>query len=203
MLARLACTATLTLGILATPASAQRIRMTLDTARSGVWFDAHATLGSFTGRARNFRGRVELADTVNPAEARGEVEVDVASIGTGIGARDGHLRDEMQADRFPVVRFTLAGTEPAGTDLTAPFAGAGELPRRSLLLRGELTVRDQTREISIPALVRFTADSAYVRGRVPVRFTDFGMKPPSRFLGLAKVDDELLLAFEVVFGAAR
>jgi polyisoprenoid-binding protein YceI len=178
----------------------------LDSLRTRIGFDADATMGAFGGTARRFRGHAALEDTASLAGATGRVEIDVSSFRTGIGMRDGHLRGDLDADEHPTITFVLAGARRAAEPFppeTGLQPAAGEAARAPVLLNGQLTIRGETRDIGIPALVRFTADSLYARGRVPVRFTDFAMKPPSRLFGMAKVDDALVLHFDAVFGIVR
>lgn len=178
----------------------------LDTLRTRIRFEADATMGAFGGTARRFRGHAEIADTASLTGATGHIEIDVASFRTGIGIRDGHLRGDLDADEYPTITFVLASARRSAEPFSAETGlvlAAGEPARAAVLLSGQLTIRGQTRDIGIPALVRFTADSLYARGRVPVRFTDFDMKPPSRLFGMAKVDDALVLHFDAVFTRVR
>ena len=178
----------------------------LDTLRTRIGFEAGATMGAFGGTARRFRGHAEIADTASLTGATGRIEIDVASFRTGIGIRDGHLRGDLDADEYPTITFVLASARRSAEPFSAETGlvmAADEPARAPVLLSGQLTIRGETRDIGIPALVRFAADSLYARGRVPVRFTDFDMKRPSRLLGMAKVDDALVLHFDAVFTMVR
>ncbi|MGH7554966.1 MAG: YceI family protein [Longimicrobiales bacterium] len=182
----------------------QRIPVQLDTLRSRVWFEADATLGKFTGTARRVRGHAEIADTADFTRATGRIEIDAASFRTGIGMRDGHLRDELEVSKYPMIVFALADANRSSEDAVANIeTRGGDLSGTGVILMGTLTIKDVTRDVGIPARIRFTRDSLYARGRVPIRFTDFDMKPPTRMLGTTKVRDDLVLQFDAVFAVAR
>ena len=185
-------------------AHTQRIPLQLDTVRSRVWFEADATLGRFTGTARRVRGHAEIVDTADFTRATGRIEIDPASFRTGIGMRDGHLRDELEVSKYPMIVFALADASRASDEAVASIATRAEEPSGTgVILTGTLTIKDVTRDVGIPARIRFTRDSLYARGRVPIRFTDFEMKPPTRMLGTTKVRDDLVLQFDAVFAVAR
>jgi polyisoprenoid-binding protein YceI len=185
-------------------ANMQRIPFQLDTVRSRVGFEADATLGKFSGTARRVRGHAEIVDTADFTGATGRIEIDAVSFRTGIGMRDGHLRAELEVSTYPTIVFALAGVDRASDDAVARIeARAEEPPTRPVILTGTLTIKNVTRDLNVPARIRFTADSIYARGRVPVRFTDFQMKPPSRMLGTTKVRDDLVLQFDVVFAVTQ
>jgi polyisoprenoid-binding protein YceI len=176
-------------------------RLLLDSARSRIWFEANATLGDFTGAAQRFRGWTEVTDSAGLQGVAGRVEIDVASFKTGIGMRDGHLRGDMQADRHPHIVFELSNVVPDSAAERARMAGLARPAEdlRAVLLRGILTIRDQTRDVEIPAFVRVSADSVRAVGRLRTRFTDFGMKPPTRLFGTTRVKNDIVLAFDALF----
>lgn len=166
-------------------------RYVLDPESSRVWFEASASTGSFRGEAERVRGWAELADTTY-TRARGEVEVEVATLRTGISLRNQHLRDEMEVDRYPLVRFRLDRVE-------AQRGAAEGATRRAVVLHGTLTIKETPRSVQIPATASQRGDTLRVRGRSLIRLSDFGIQPPSRLLGIARMHDELVLVFDVAF----
>jgi len=78
---------------------------------------------------------VVLFDPTNPASTSVEIEVDVASIYTGIDRRDNHLRssDFFDVAKFPAMSFKSTSTEVVGMNL--------------LKLAGDLTIRGITRPV--------------------------------------------------------
>ncbi len=165
-------------------------RFTLDAEESRVWFAARANMGGFRGEARQVEGWAEVADTATFRDARGAIELQVASLRTGIALRDRHLRDEMAADSFPVIRFVLSR-------IAAPPAGAGT--PREVTVHGSLDIRGATREVAIPARIERHGEGVRLAGELPLRLTDHGIDPPSRLGGLARMRDELTVHFDVLF----
>lgn len=49
---------------------------------------------------------------------------------------------------------------------------------------------------AVPVLIGLTL----VLGRVPIHCTAFDIEPPTRLLGLTRVDDRLVLSSDAVFG---
>jgi polyisoprenoid-binding protein YceI len=165
--------------------AAQRYLLLHDS--SLVWVEGDATLGHFRGEDTLITGWAAFADSTGYTGARGRVVVQVSGFRTGNGIRDGHLRDALQADSFPHMDFLLQGIEP---DTTGDD---------SVTIRGLLTVRDVARRVDFRAAIRRRGDAVLVSGRAPIRFTQLGMSPPVRLLGLAKVQDQLLIGFDAVF----
>jgi polyisoprenoid-binding protein YceI len=185
-------------------APVQGARFVLDSAATRIWFEADATLGRFEGRATRFSGEAEVSDTLNFAGTRGHVEIEVASFKTGNGMRDGHLRGDMRADRYPRILFEATDAQPAtlatvDSLLAGVTAFSDAIPALRVFIEGRLTVRDSTREVRVPARVRMAGDTIRVRGRLATRFTALGMKPPSRILGTVKVKDDIVLLFDALF----
>lgn len=108
-----------------------------------------------------------------------EMTVDIASIATDNGRRDGYFRDNvMDVGQFPTATFAV--TEPVqlpeltGTPVTVPVTG-------------ELTVKGTTREVQAELSAVRTPDGVDVSGSIPVTFADHGIEPPN--LGFVRVED--------------
>jgi polyisoprenoid-binding protein YceI len=108
-----------------------------------------------------------------------EVVVDIASVATDNGRRDGYFRDNvMDVAQFPTATFTVTGPvdlpELTGTPVTVPVTG-------------ELTVKGTTREVATELSAVRTPEGVEVSGSVPVTFADHGVEPPD--LGFVRVED--------------
>jgi polyisoprenoid-binding protein YceI len=108
-----------------------------------------------------------------------EVVVDIASIATDNGRRDGYFRDNvMDVDEHPTATFAVTGPvqlpELTGTPVTVPVTG-------------ELTVKGTTREVQVELAAVRTPEGVDVSGSVPVTFADHGVDPPN--LGFVRVED--------------
>lgn len=118
---------------------------TLDPQRSTVAFRCRSLWGLLPvrGTFTEFSGTGQLGS----GTAFGRLDIDAASLTTGIGKRDQHLRSEdfFAVDRFPTISVVVTAVQPA--------AGADEL-------RSTLTVRGVTRPISLPATIAVLDDGA-------------------------------------------
>ncbi|WLW50533.1 YceI family protein [Streptomyces sp. YU58] len=88
---------------------------TIDPAHSSVSAVAqHLGLSSVHGRFTEFGGRIEVAR--NPLASSVEAVIEAATIDTGNGTRDGHLRSEdfLDVDVHPKITYRSTGITPAG-----------------------------------------------------------------------------------------
>jgi polyisoprenoid-binding protein YceI len=113
----------------------------VDPAHSNVGFEIkHLGIATVRGAFNRFEGTIEVAD--DSLKLSGSVEV--ASVDTANGDRDGHLQspDFFDAAQFPQITFTSAG-EITGTSIT---------------LNGEITIKGVTRPITFTGTVAAAAD---------------------------------------------
>jgi polyisoprenoid-binding protein YceI len=108
----------------------------LDPAHTDITFSAkHMVITTVHGKFADVDGTLEI-DDANPTAARGEIKVQAASLSTGFGARDTHLRsgDFFDVETYPEVVVRFDGVEPVKGDLYRVTA--------------DLTIRDVTRPIT-------------------------------------------------------
>src|SRR5688500_1835975 len=111
----------------------------IDAAHSAISFSIrHMVFARVRGRFTRVTGAIQL-DDLELGRSSVEVTIDAASIDTGTAQRDDHLRS---ADFFD------AGTFP---ELTFRSRGVEDLGGGRLLVRGDLTIRDVTREVVLEA----------------------------------------------------
>jgi polyisoprenoid-binding protein YceI len=106
-----------------------------DLVHSSVNFSVrHMVVSKVRGRFTKWDGSL-LMDEEDPSGGRVEVVIDAASIDTGVGQRDEHLRsgDFFDVEKFPTITFKSARVEQAG-------AGA-------LKVTGDLTMHGVTRSV--------------------------------------------------------
>ena len=112
----------------------------LDPAHSSVEFSVkHMMMTTVRGRFKDVKATL-TADEEHPEGCCVEVEIDVASIDTGVADRDAHLRgpDFFDAERFPKITFTSSRAE-------GKFAEEGDRFR----VTGDLTIRDTTMPLTL------------------------------------------------------
>jgi polyisoprenoid-binding protein YceI len=92
----------------------------LDPAHSSVGAVAqHLGISSVHGRFKEFGGRIEIVETEGGyGNSRVDCVISAASIDTGNGLRDKHLRspDFLDVERFPEITYRSTGLDPAGPD---------------------------------------------------------------------------------------
>src|SRR5688572_6006314 len=112
-------------------------RFSIDPTHTNVEFGVrHLMISTVKGRFRTVEGTVNVPSG-EPAKAQIEVTIDPASLDTGVGQRDDHLRspDFFDVARFPRLTFKSKRIERAGSD--------------RLRVTGDLTIRDVTREVQL------------------------------------------------------
>jgi polyisoprenoid-binding protein YceI len=109
---------------------------TIDPAHTRVSFTAkHLMVSKVRGGFTSTKGSITIAE--DPLQSTAEVEIDTASIDTGVADRDNHLRsaDFLDHEKWPTIKFVSTGVlEPKGNEFR---------------LAGELTIRDVTRPVEL------------------------------------------------------
>jgi polyisoprenoid-binding protein YceI len=114
----------------------------LDASHTLVEFSAkHMMITTVRGRFTEVSGTIE-ADEANPDRSRVEVTLKAASLDTGTGQRDDHLRsaDFLDVANYPEVTFRSTRVE-----------GAYQKEGDRFKVYGDLTIRGTTREVVLDA----------------------------------------------------
>lgn len=132
--------------------------------------------GKFTG----LKGTINF-DASNPSTAIFDATIDVATIDTGIGMRDNHLRkpDYFDATEFPTIRFVSTKVEKSGK-------------LNEAIVTGKLTIKRTTKEISFPFRYGETNGTLQLTGKFKINRKDFGVGTNSFSLA-----DELIVLLDV------
>ena len=146
-----------------------------------------------TGETSDVAGSIAFDPDGNVAADGSRIAVQAATLRTDSNRRDGYVRNRtLLTDTYPEVVF-----QPTAIDgLPASIADASGPVE--FTITGDLTVRDQTREVTWDATAEFAGDGA-ATGFASVMFTfeDFGMDKPSVAIVLS-VEDEILLELDFV-----
>jgi polyisoprenoid-binding protein YceI len=111
----------------------------VDPAHSQVEFAVkHLMISTVRGHFGDVKGTITYNET-NPRQSKVNIEIATASIDTRSEQRDGHLRsaDFFDVEKFPTMKFA---SKRIDGDINAEFK-----------LIGDLTIRDQTREVALDA----------------------------------------------------
>jgi polyisoprenoid-binding protein YceI len=129
----------------------------LDPAHTDIAFSAkHMMITTVRGSFGDVDGTLEIDESEAPS-ARGEIRVRTASINTGFGARDEHLRspDFFDAANHPEIVVRFDGVEPTGTD--------------RFRVNADVTIRDATR--TVPFDVEYVGTTTNMKGGRHIAFT--------------------------------
>jgi polyisoprenoid-binding protein YceI len=111
----------------------------IDPAHSEINFSVrHMMISNVRGRFETFSGEVNF-DEAQPNQSTVDVLVEMASINTRDSKRDAHLRspDFFDAEKYPLLKFRSKHIEIVTEDQAKVV--------------GDLTIRDQTREVTLDA----------------------------------------------------
>lgn len=149
-----------------------------------VGFDAKSTLHDFTGVTTRVSGRFR-ADFDDPRGAwTGEVACEAKSLATGVEGRDTNLREYLDTEHQPQIRFELAGFEPGTLDVEAQKVGGTVV--------GRMTIRGKTHDVRMPVQVSVDASRrVVVEGQMPLKLSDYGVEVPSQLGGAITMEDEV------------
>lgn len=134
----------------------------IDAAHSVAEFKVkHMMISNVKGQFTGLTGKLTLDDT-DIANSKVEATIDAASIATGDGQRDAHLKsaDFFDVEKFPTLAFTSAKVERSGD---------GELT-----LEGELTIHGVTRK------VKFAVEGPTAPGKDPWGNTRIGVSATTK-----------------------
>lgn len=118
------------------------------------------------------------------------IKMDVKSLKSGNGIMDSKTYDAFNYKKNPYIVFLL--TDASQAKLTENDT--------EITLSGNLSFGGQTRKISIKTIVKITKSGDYqLKGSVPLKMTDYKMKPPTAMLGTMKTGDVVTVEFDLTF----
>ncbi|UMQ44039.1 YceI family protein [Chryseobacterium sp. Y16C] len=181
---------TLVLALISITAFAQS-EWTVDPMHSSINFNIkHMGISFVQGKFDKFDGKVSTAGN-NLEKGAFNFIVYPATINTGVDKRDKHLTsaDFFDAEKYPQIRFE-GGTVAKGKDST-------------YTLKGKLTIKDVTKEITVPATFGGVAKNQQgkevlgFQSKFTINRLDYNIKYDPTGAGVAK-DVEVALYFELI-----
>ncbi|MCX5404397.1 YceI family protein [Streptomyces sp. NBC_00335] len=164
----------------------------IDASHSSIGFTVrHAMVTNVRGSFADHEGTLHL-DGADPSRSTASIDVKIASIDTGIGDRDGHLRsgDFFDAETFPLMTFRSTEAQQLGGD--------------KYRITGELTIKDVTRPLSIDLEFGGSATDVYGNERVgfegsaEILRSDWGLTWNAALeTGGVMVSDKVKLTFDI------
>ena len=185
----------------AAAAGAQETARVAVSPESKLWIEGTSNLHGWSCKATTLDAAVELDAaavaqvTVAPPKAlkKVQVKVPVKSIKCGHGGMDDNLYKALKADESPDISYIMATFEAAPGEAKDSF---------TLHTIGTLTIAGKENKVSMDVLATRLADGTVkATGVVPIKMTDFGIKPPTAIFGRLKTGDEVKVNFELSVGA--
>jgi polyisoprenoid-binding protein YceI len=164
----------------------------IDGAHSRIGFVArHAMVTKVRGSFNEFDGSFTL-DGDDPSKSSANVTIQTKSVDTRNADRDGHLRanDFLGCDEFPTIKFVSTAIAQTGED--------------TFEVTGDLTVKDVTKQVTIPfefgghAKDPFGNDRVGFEGTTTINRSDYNVKFNAALeTGGVLVSDKITLEFEI------
>ncbi len=110
---------------------------TIDPAHTDVLFSAkHMMVTNVRGTFTDLSGTIDLDDT-EPTASKAEISIEAASLDTGFGPRDTHLRsaDFFDVERFPEIRVVSTAIK--------------HVKGNDYVVTADVTIRDITRSVDL------------------------------------------------------
>jgi polyisoprenoid-binding protein YceI len=187
--------------LVATSVAAQETARVAVAPESKLWIEGTSNLHGWTCKAEQMDASVDLDKaaaaqlSVAPPKAlkRVEVKVPVKSLKCGHGAMDDNLYKALNADATPNISYIMATFEAAPGETKDSF---------TLKTIGTLSIAGKENKLSMEVVaVRMADGTVKATGMVPIKMTDFGIKPPTAIFGRLKTGDEVKINFELTVGA--
>jgi polyisoprenoid-binding protein YceI len=168
---------------------------------SKLWIDGTSNLHGWTCRATTLDASIDIdaalaaqiATAPPKALKRVQVKVPVKSLKCGHDAMDNNLYKALKADEAADITYILATFDAAPGEAKDMF---------TLHTVGTLSVAGTERKVEMDVVAtRLPDGSVIAKGVVPIKMTDFGIKPPTAIFGRLKTGDEVKVGFELTVGA--
>ena len=188
------------LACFATAARAQDTRVSVGS-ESKLWIEGTSNLHGWSCKATTLDAAIDLdpALAVQVASAppkalkRVQVKVPVRSLKCGHDAMDNNLYKALKADDTPDISYILATFDAVPGEIKDTF---------TLHTVGTLSVAGAENKIEIDVVAaRMPDGSVTAKGLVPIKMTDYGIKPPTAIFGRLKTGNDVKVNFELTIGA--
>ncbi len=121
------------------------------------------------------------------------IEIPVRGIKSKEKLMDTKTYETFNDSKYPTISFKT--TEVSGLQITGSDV--------SVSVTGNLSMAGVTQKISFKSTGKILKPGSYqFTGSIPIKMTDFKMKPPTAMLGMMKVGDAVTLKFDATFEGA-
>jgi hypothetical protein len=167
---------------------------------SFVRIEGTSTLHDWTMEGTIVSGQIEATPPAQWTRGPGgtltsqvSVAIPVTSIKSEHAKMDKLMAQALKAEKNPAIRYEL--TNAVVAEPGAEFV---------LDTRGKLTIAGVTHDVDMKIAGTRTAAGAYVlTGQLPIRMSDYGIKPPTAMMGTIKTGNDVKVTFRWTVGAAK
>ena len=150
-----------------------------------------------TTNVHNFESKVTLASgdlvIVDKKVQSFSVEIPVKGIKSNEKLMDTKTYESFDSEKNPKISFKsteVNSLKVDGNDITVSVTG-------------NMTIAGVTRKVTLTASGKVIKPGVYeFKGMIPVKMTDYKMKPPTAMMGMMKVGDDIKLKYTVTFEGA-
>lgn len=154
------------------------------TPESTISFIGSKVTGSHDGGFKTFKGQFTVVDQT-PETATGSIEIDTTSIWSDNDRLTNHLKsdDFFDVEKYPTSTFTLSKIEKGESNYT---------------VHGQLNLHGVTKDISFPADIEVSEDSATLNAEFYIKRFDFGIEYKGRADDLIRDEVVIKLAMKAI-----
>ena len=164
---------------------------TIDPKTSTITVFGTSNIHDWQTKATKISGELGMNSTKNINVLNVRIPVSSFKSGKG-GIMDGKTADAFEAKKFPNIVFQI--TDVVYTKVTEKES--------EVTLTGNLTLHGESKKFSIKSMAKITKAGDYqFKGSVPLKMTEFKMKPPTALMGTIKTGDAVTVKFDVTFKA--
>lgn len=181
-------TVTVAGALVAGAVTAQATRRTVSlNPESRVWFDGTSTVRSFSCSATRIESTVEtdasaLSASPDQVVKSAEVVIAASALDCKNGSMNGHMRKALKAAQYPNISWRMTSYR---------------VEADSVMISGQLSIAGKENPIELRTFGQAADGTIRVKGTVPIRMTEFGVKPPTLMLGTMRVHDAVTVKFDV------
>ena len=174
------------LALAALAASAERFA---PATGSLVKVEGTSTLHAWTMQGSTIAGRIDASTPDQwTGDANVTVTIPVTSIKSEHAKMDKLMAEALKAGANPTIRYELTNATLAQSS-----------PALQLETRGKLTIAGATRDVTMQVSGARDSNGAYIlTGQLPIRMSDYGIKPPTAMLGTIKTGNDVKVTFRWV-----
>jgi polyisoprenoid-binding protein YceI len=183
--------------VAATAAAQETARVTV-APESKLWIDGTSNVHAWSCKAEKLEASVDLdaaaaaqlATAAPKALKRVEVKIPVKSLKCGHDGMDKNLYKALNADATSEISYILATFEAAPGEAKDTF---------TLHTVGTLSIAGKENKITMDVeATRMPDGTVKAKGVVPVKMTDYGVKPPKAMFGAIKTGEDVKVNFELI-----